>query len=398
MSDVEEMLTRELHEVADHVRVPALPVLPREPARRPWRPLAAAAAALVVVAGGVAVATRGDSPEPSPAPAPQTPSTTPSPSAPSPSDSPSSPSPSKAESAAVPRGTPSVPYVVNRTLYVDRERVPGEWWSVQAGEAAWLALRSDNTWWWGWDAEPHEIAGPHDTPPVISPNGKYIAYLTRNGQDGLLTGFDTRPDGEGLGSVLVDLGDRQDGSLVTVRAVTDDGEVIAQGSRTAVLWRPLVPGGGEPVDLTASAPDLQVLASTPAGIVVTRGADSREGEPFLADLSEDGELSAKASVPAYDSLAVSRAGTWLTWLPPGTLGGEVATVTKLDVQRVDGSGQATLSAPDGWGFRVEQWAWEDDDYLVAPVAREGGAADSGAGDRMARCSPAAGRCVLLPPR
>jgi hypothetical protein len=176
--------------------------------------------------------------------------------------------------------------------------------------------------------------------------------------------------------------------------VTDDGEVIAQGSRTAVLWRPLVVDGGEPVDLTVTAPGVQVLASTPAGIVATRGVDSREGEPFLADLSEAGELAAKASVPAYDSLTVSRAGTWLAWLPPGTLGGEVATVSKLNVQRVDGSGQATLSAPDGWGFRVEQWAWEDDDYLVAPVASTDGAA----ADRMARCSPAAGRCVLLPQR
>ncbi|MGN6577806.1 MAG: hypothetical protein ACTHKG_19205, partial [Nocardioides sp.] len=219
-----------------------------------------------------------------------------------------------------------------------------------------------------------------------------------NGQDGLLTGFDTRPDGEGLGSVLVDLGDRQDGSLVTVRAVTDDGQVIAQGSRTAVLWRPLVVGGGEPVDLTATAPGVQVLAATPAGIVGTRGADSREGEPFLADLSDAGELTAKASVPAYDSLAVSRAGTWLAWLPPGTLGGEVTTVTTLDVQRVDGSGQAALSAPEGWDFRVAQWAWEDDDYLVATVTPAGGPADGGSGDRMARCSPAAGRCVLLPAR
>ncbi|MGN6576985.1 MAG: hypothetical protein ACTHKG_15010, partial [Nocardioides sp.] len=180
--DVEEILSRELHEVADGLRVPAMPALPREAARRPWRPLAAAAAAVVVVAGGVAVATRGDSPEPAPAPAPRTPTTTPSPSTPSPSGSPSA-SPSTAETVTVPDAAPTVPYLVGRALYVDGERVPGEWWSVEAGQAAWLALRSDNTWWWGWDAEPHEIAGPHDTPPVISPNGKYIAYLTRNGQD-----------------------------------------------------------------------------------------------------------------------------------------------------------------------------------------------------------------------
>jgi hypothetical protein len=373
--DVEEIVSRELREVAESLHVPAMPVLPGERPRRSWRPLVAAAAAVVVVAGGVAVATRGGGPEPAPAPAP------------------APPSPSATlEPAPVPRAAPSVPYVVDRALYVDGERVPGEWWTVQAGEAAWLAIRSDNTWWWGWDAEPHEITGPHDTPPVISPNGKYIAYLTVDGQDGLLTGFDTRPDGEGLGGVPVDLGDRQDGSQVTVRAVTDDGEVIAQGSRTAVLWRPLVVDGGDPVDLTVTAPGVQVLAATPAGIVATRGADSREGgEPFLADLSEAGELSTKAPVPAYDSLAVSRGGTWLAWLAPGLLGGEVTEVTKLNVQRVDGIGEDTLNAPDGWAFRVEQWAWEDDDYLVATVA----SADGAGGDRTARCSPTAGTCVLV---
>jgi hypothetical protein len=39
---------------------------------------------------------------------------------------------------------------------------------------------------------------------------------------------------------------------------------------------------------------------------------------------------------------------------------------------------------------VEQWAWEDDDYLVATVASR----DGTSGDRMARCSPATGTCVL----
>jgi len=380
--DVEEVLTRELREVAADIRVPAMPELPREPVRRPWRPLLAAAAAVAVVAAGVSVATRGTGPGPTPTPSTQTPSATPSRATPS--------------TVTIPRSAPSVPYVVDRSLHVDGERVPGEWWSVDGVDSGWLALRADNTWWWGYDAEPHEISGPHDTPPVISPGGEYVAYTTVESGKEIVTGFDTRPAGEGFG-LPVGLGDRQDGSLVTVRAVTDDGQVVVQGSRTALLWQPLVVDGGDPVDLRQTAAGAQFLAATPAGVVATYGADSREGQPFLADLSEDGELTRTQSVPEYDSLLVSPGGAWLAWLPPGTLGGEVAAVRTLETQRTDGSDQGSLTAPDGWAFRVEQWTWEDDDYLVATVTPDGRSEAAG-GDRMARCSPAAGRCALVPLR
>ncbi len=290
----------------------------------------------------------------------------------------------------MPRTPPAVPYVLDRGLYVDGVKVPGEWWSVEAGESGWLALRADNTWWWGWDPEPHEITGPHDTPPVISPGGKYIAHTTVEKGRGIVTGFATWSAGAGLGGIPVDLGDRQDGSLVTVRAVTDDGKVVVQGSRTALLWTPLVDGGGS-VDLARSAPGQQVLAGTPAGLVVTDGTDSTDGRPYLAEISDTGELTRTQDLPAYDSISVSSGGSWVAWTPPGTLGGEVTTVATLEAQRVDGSDHVALSAPDGWAFRVGQWAWEDDDYLVATVTSDGGSGE----DRMARCLVASASCVLV---
>ncbi len=394
--DVEEILSHELREVAEHVEVPAMPALPAEPGRRARLPLLAAAAAVLVVAGGAAVlATRGDTPTPAPAPAPTTPATPGPTTTSSPTESPSA-SPSVA-AVEIPRTPPTVPYVLGRQLYVDGTQLPGSWWSVQGGDSRWLALRADNTWWWGWGPKPQSIPGPHDTPPVVSPAGTFVAETTVENGQGTVTGFDTRAAGEGLGGLPVDLGDRQDGSLVTVRAVTDDGRVVVQGSRTALLWLPLVVDGGGPVDLTSTAPGVQFLASTPAGLVATYGSDSREGEPFLAELSDAGKVTRKAPLPAYDSLAVSPGGAWLAWVPPGTLGGEVTTVGSLEVQRVGGGGAATLTPPDGWGFRVEQWSWEDDDHLVATVAAEGAGEGDGA-DRLVRCSATAARCVLLPTR
>lgn len=54
--DIEEILGRELGEVADAVHVPPLPVLPREPSRpRHWQALLVAAVVLLVVACAVAM-------------------------------------------------------------------------------------------------------------------------------------------------------------------------------------------------------------------------------------------------------------------------------------------------------------------------------------------------------
>lgn len=375
--DIEETLRRELGEVAESVRVPAVPRLTQEPsrARRRWQPLLVAAAVALIVAGAVAVVARmGGGPEPAPTPP--------------------SPSPSRTESVGqIPTTPPTVPYVLDQRLYVDGEQVPGTWWSVQAGEAGWLALRTDDTWWWGSGPNAQRLGGRLEGPPAISPNGRYVAEtLVEDGED-LVTGFDTRPSGEGLGGVTVDLGDPADGSAVTIRAVTDDGRVIAQGMNTSLLWLPLV--DNSTVDLSVTAPGQQFLGSTLAGLIVTDGAggvvDGASGQPYLAEISDAGELTPLGDIPAHQALVVSPDGEWLAWAAPGSLGGEVTSIRSLQAQSVDGTESTTFTAPAGWGFRVQQWVWEDGDLLVSPVIASGG----DRGDRMARCSALAGRCVLI---
>ena len=373
--DVEETLSRELRAVADGLSVPALPPLQQEPpgVARPWQPLLVAASVALVVAGAVAaVATARGGQEPAPAP-PQ-------------------PSPTRSV-GTLPRTAPTIPYVVDQRLYVAGEQVPGTWWSVRGGDTGWLALRTDSTWWWGRGPEPHQIAGQHDVPPVISPNGRYVAEIDAQDGPGLLTAFDTA-SGESLGGVPIDRGDPQDGSTVSIRAVTDDGRVIVQGTGTSLLWLPLE--GGATVDLGETAPEQQFLAGTPTGLVVTDGAsgvvDGTIGEPYLAEISDTGEVTRTGAVPTHDDVLVSPAGDWLTWTAPGTTGGEVTAVAELQARSVDGGQRVTLTAPASWGFRTRAWAWESDEHLVSPVVGDGG------GERMARCSVRLVSCVLVDSR
>ena len=375
--DVEETLGRELNTIADGLQIPPMPPLPQERPRAQWhwQPMLVAAAVVLIIAGAVAVvATTRGAHELQPAPP--------------------SPSPSRTESAtALSTVRPALPFVLDQRLYVDGEQVPGTWWSVRSGDAGWLGLRTDSTWWWGRGPEAKEIPGPHDVPPVISPNGEYIAEIRTENGEGMLTGFDTTAGGERLGSVPVDLGDRQDGSLVSIRAVTNDGKVIAQGTHTSLLWLPLA--GNVTVDLSETASGQQILGSAADGLVVTDGAggvlDGAGGQPYLAQISDAGELTPIGAIPAHDDVLVSPGVGRLVWTGPGTLGGEVASVSTLEVQNVDGTQRATLSAPDGWGFRVHSWTWEGEDHVVSAVVRDGGEG----GERMARCGVQPARCVLI---
>ncbi len=366
--DIETALGRELREVADSLHIPAAPPLPQQPprAQRHWQPMLVAAVVVLIVLGAVAAVTTvrgGREPEPALP----------------------SPSPSRTESGVrVPTGAPTIPYVLDQRLYVDGEQVPGAWWSVRAGGAGWIALRTDNTWWWGRGPEANRIEPPLDLPPVISPNGRYVAMVADDGGQAVVTGFATEPDGEGMGGVPVYPGNAAAGDPVRVRAVTDDGKVIVQGSGTDLLWRPLV--DNDTVDLTSTAPGQQILGNTPAGLVVT----GENGDAYLAEVSDAGELSRIGAIPAHDDLVVSPGAVWLAWTPLGTLGGEVTSISTLQAQTVDGDQQGTLTAPDGWGFRVLDWAWEDDAHLVSPVIKDGGR-----GERMARCSVESADCVLI---
>ena len=367
--DIEETLGRELHEVADGLRVPAMPPLPEEaaPARRHWQPLLVAAAVVLIIVGALAVAAnvRGGQ-EPAPAPP--------------------SPSPSRTQSAATLLTTAStVPYVLDNRLYVDGQRVPGDWWSVSSGPDGWVGLRTDNTWWWGRGPEPRAIEAKVVNSPVLSPSGLYIGETVTSGGRGMVAGFDTDPSGEGLGGFFQDL-EAPDGTPVTVRAVTDDARVIVQGTGTSLLWLPLV--DGSTVDLSETAPGQVVQGNTPAGLIVT---DGEEGAPYLAEVSDAGELTPIGTAPDLDAIVGSPDGGWLAGTPRGAMGGEVTTVATLEAESVDGSRHVELTAPPGWDFRVLSYVWEDEDHLVSPVLAD----DAAGGERMVRCSVDTPRCVLI---
>ncbi|GCD88560.1 hypothetical protein [Nocardioides sp. LS1] len=379
-TELEKVLVRELREVADGLHVPPMPSLPREEARpgrvRHWQPLLVAAVVVLIV-GAVAVflGESGDgSPDPAPAPTP-TPSVTPTP------------------DATIPAAPPSVPYVLDRRLYVDGTQVPGEFWAVESRGGAWLAWQPDGTWWFG---APGVDAGPIsaviDEAPVLSPHGKYVAFVDLSSGKPVLTGFDTSPSGEGLGAAPIDLPRRENGVAVRVRAVTDDGDVIVQGTRTSLMWRAGTGDQQTVVDLTQTAPDQVVLQGTAAGLVVVDGADgatdATSTEPYLATISPDGVLARTGTLPTYDDLEVSPGGTWLVRAPAGTIGGDVPAVDSLSAQEVGSSDEMVLAAPDRWGFATNTWAWEDDETLVAVLLPLRGQADP----RLVRCSVTLGGC------
>ena len=369
--DIEETLSRELREVADGLHVPAMPPLPEAPPRPARRraPLLAAAAVVLIAAGAMGVATLPDGRDTQPA-------------QPSPSPSPS-PNPPEAV-APISRSAPTVPYVLDRQLYVDGETVPGEWWSVRPAGEAWVAVEGmPATWWWGQGPEPRELPDGEDVTPKISPNGRYVAVVRAEGREGILTVIDTE-SGDTVGGTPVSIGAQKWDYPSSVVAVLDDGRVVVGRENTHLLW---VPGSGDStVDLSGTAPRQAVLGASSAGLVV---ADGHGGQPYLAEVSDAGELTRIGELPQHDALAISPDGTWVAWSPLGTLGGEVTAVPTLEVRRLDGTEPATLAAPDGWGLEVQTWMWEDEGHLVATVADEGGR------ERMTRCSPQTGQCVLI---
>ncbi|KQW53775.1 hypothetical protein ASC77_05845 [Nocardioides sp. Root1257] len=368
--DLEEILGRELHDVASGLHVPPMPALPREEPRTAPRHrtgMLVAAVIILVVAAAVAIeAIGGGSRELDPAPP--------------------VPTPGQSQSDAISTAVPATPYVLGERLYVGGKEVLGNWWSVQSGPEAWLAHRAHDGWWWGTGTKPHRIGDDLIGSTAISPSGRYVAEVLGMSGEGDLTGFDTRPGGEGLSGTPIQLGDPSQGNPVYLRAVTDDGRVIAQGQASSVLWRPLVDGGT--VDLSETAPDQWVLGNTPAGLVVTDGVD---GPAYLAEISDDGVLTRTGDLPDLDSWSVSPASTWLAWTPAGSLAGEVEGVSTLQLQTVGGTARTSLAAPRGWLFQALRWSWEDDDHLVSVLVRDDGSSDQ----RLARCSASAGRCVLV---
>ncbi|HET7688827.1 MAG TPA: hypothetical protein VFK41_00475 [Nocardioidaceae bacterium] len=375
-ADIEETLGRELHEVADELPIPVMPALPAaEPSRpRRWQPVLIGAAAVVLLAGAVAFvvsdASEGDH---SPAPEPTL------------TETPVPPEPE----ATLPRTPPMVPYVFENKLYVGGALVEGNWCCVYGAPVdgagnAWLGWDEDG-WWWGNGRQVERLTDLVDVPPVISPDARTVAMLRREGGRVVVTGFETRFGGEGLVGFPIDPGNPALGDPVRVRAVTNERQVVVQGQGQSWLWLPDA-GEGTVVDLNETAPGQQVHGATPAGLIVS---DESESEFYLASISDAGALTRIANLPPHDDLAVTPDGQWAMFVPQGTLGGELAAIPTLSAFNVNGDDViVTLTAPEGWNFRVHTWAWEDNDHLIVAVM-------SDPGERMARCSVRLARCTLI---
>ncbi|WP_193609861.1 hypothetical protein [Nocardioides lijunqiniae] len=379
-TQIEDMLTRELHDVAGAVQVPPMPALPTEESTprvaRYAKPLLAAAVVALVIGLVAAVAGRGGDDKPQPAP---------------------SPSPTVTDPASVSTEAPTVPYVVDGRLYSGGEQVPGQWWALQTGGEVWLATQSDGSWWWGRPGgEPRRLEGEVQQSPALSPDGRYVAWIDVSSGQAVLTGADTQPAGEGFGAAPIeDLPTSEEGVGLTVPAVTNEGDVFVTGWRTRLMWRAQFEDQRTVVDLAETAPGQRVLQATAAGLVVVDESDgptdSATTAPYLATVSGEGRIDEVAQLPTFDSVEVSTGGTWLVRSAAGTTVGDVTGTGTLQAQPTEGGDEVVLQAPQGGAFGNSSWHWEDDDNLIAwvmPAGRDDGG-------QAARCNIRIGDCVLL---
>ncbi len=291
----------------------------------------------------------------------------------------------------VPREPPTVPYLLDRVVHVGEKSFPGYDW-VDGGPRGWVGMKPPFVWDWSNGGAPDRLDVAVEQPPVVSSNGEYLAYISTEGE---MNGFETAPDGEGMGlPVKVPVRD-EDGVGTRIGAVTDDGWVIASGRGIGVLWRPF--DGADPVDLTRTAPGQLVWQATRAGLVVVDGSgdardpsgdnrDEGDGRVYLADLTPEGERVPIADLPHFGIADVS--GEWVAWVPAEQIAGDVREYDEIRVRRLDGQAEDVLLPPAGWRFSNTQFTFEDTQFLVARVT-------DGQQQRMVRCSPALLECVLL---
>lgn len=365
--DIEEILAHELREVADHLHIPTMPPLPKAPPRPPRRrgPVLAAAAVVLIVASAVGLATVPDGGDTRPAQPSPSPSLLPSPSP-------------TAATEPISRSAPTVPYVLDKKLYVDGDQVPGSWWWVRTGGEAWIAAEGmPLTWWWGRGLEPRELPNGEDVTPKISPDGRYVAVVRTENGEGILTVVDTRT-GRNVDGTPTNFGPVRWDEGTYVVAVTDVGTVVVRRGGSFLTW--------SQETMADSLSGQMVFDATSAGVVA---GDVDGGQPYLAEISERGELTRIGELPEHDDLTVSPDGAWVAWTPVGTTGGEVTSVPSLEIGTLGNNRSTALPAPDGWQFKVGTWAWEEDSHLVSTVIDDRGH------ERMARCHLLTAQCVLI---
>lgn len=351
--DLERVLTRELHHVADTLDVPPAPAAPATPAagertRRGGPIWLAAAAAVVLLAVGAPALLSQTGNDLDPAPA-------------------------GPEVAGVSTAPAKTPHVVDGALFVDGEQVPGRWWSVRSGADVWLAWREFGAFAWGRGSTVHEL-DTGDGAPHLSPLGRHIAYVSDRGGDDVLTVL-TTSSGTRLKPTPVTLRSGSSEEFTNVIGVTDEAQVLLRRGGRDLLWWP---GAEEPLDLSVTAPGLEVLSVTGFGIV-TRDEDT--GETQLSRLEDGGQLSTLYALPEHDDFLFDPTGTLHLWTPAGTTGGDVTEVADLLVEVGYGDGER-MSAPEGWAFKTRMWQWEDDRHVVAPVVSTSGDDQD---ERMVRC-------------
>lgn len=366
--DIEEIISRELREVASGLDVPARPPVPQERhrVRHLWRPLLVAAAMIGVAAGGVTVlVTYGDDGGAQQASSP-------------PVETPGGDPAVRPLTADV----PAVPFLFDGHLYVDGKQVSGTWSTVRQAGGTWVAERSDETWWWGTSAEHHAVPGTVVSPPRLSPDGALLAVATttQDGEQALL--IDAR-SGETVNAVQTASTEQGDSIPFTVVGVTNDMKVFLENDRRRLMW--LAAEDDETVDLGGTAPDQWVRGNTSAGLIVFDGmSDGFDDAVYLAEASESGALDRLRTLPS-EGVVVNPSGTWLAF--GGTWGGEAETISEITAQQVDGSRQLALQPPDDRDLQAV--TWEDDDLLLAELYTDGRPTG------MARCSIREETCLVI---
>jgi hypothetical protein len=374
---IEEMVRAELRFVADQVVVPPLPPLAER--RRTWPVVVAAAAVTALAISGLAWALR-DHGNPPPVDPPKR--------------------------VQIDRSAPTVPWLDRNTLYVDGERIPGQWIEMASGGETWVARRDDLHAVWGRGTEQHDLGkvgwfygrtaeSLGMSGPFISPGGRFVAYGGDQGNEGPspLRLLDTQT---GRSTALPSRFDQYD-----IDAVTDDGLLLTS------LW----PDPDDP----AGRPQVRehwILGVDKAPVRLEDiGGEllGRTGAPGLMLVDTDGVVWVGDLVGSRIRRVVEvgatrdRSGDWLArpltslspdrkWLLDLRWADENQEPPTVSVTAVATGMSTSVSAPDGWAFapRLAPGVWEPTDTLVTWVVDTRTRAY-----RVARCAPEAGTCVLV---